>query len=712
MIDAHVHEHTHVDAHEPPRCSILAEGGTPLERVHAKKIIPLRENGNLLLCTLLLGNTVVNAFLAILLAELSSGWIGLATSSLLIVSCGEILPQSLCVKHGLKIGSSLVPVVRFVTMLLFPLTWPISKVLDLLLGEDMGNVYNIQKLKRLIAIHAENPEAQQVSELTPQDKKFLMGALEYRDKSVSDVMTSIGQTYCLDIGEKLDFQLMVDIYKCGFTRIPVFESAQGNIVGILYVKDLILLDPEDEIELKSLLTFHGKGVDFVDQDTPLGEVFKMFIKGLSHIMVAYERDETNGGGSNHSGVDEMERTPSQQSLVDHAVDCEKGEGGKSAAAAAAATKGVVVIDHGEKQAEKKHVYSVSKYPKGRVVGIITLEDVLEEVLQTEIVDETDQYESNASDRRIARKGEHRHNIAAFLDVVNPKQWKEERISVQEMKAITSFLCMNVAEFRRFMLTSQAGAIGVSDRGTNIIGSNEVLENLIRRSRIIEYHDVDDNSAGASNANVDTSPNTKLHHSQMSGANGEEIYPLYKKGKATNVFSLVLSGKVIVRAGVERFESDLGPWSFLGSNSMVQPAYVPDFDADAIRPFRILQISRSDFLAATRATLVRHKTLDAKQRRRLSKQQASGASAAPAMASNASARAASRSLGEHDGVGTSDVRIEESDDEGPERHGVYDQDGQRQHRSSSDGHLHNRRTRASSGEYLSSIDDPGNQSDVL
>jgi len=233
----------------------------------------------------------------------------------------------------------------------------------------------------------------------------------------------------------------------------------------------------------------------------------------------------------------------------------------------------------------------------------------------------------------------------------------------------------------------------------------VLENLIRRSRIIEYHDVDDNSAGASNANVDTSPNTKLHHSQMSGANGEEIYPLYKKGKATNVFSLVLSGKVIVRAGVERFESDLGPWSFLGSNSMVQPAYVPDFDADAIRPFRILQISRSDFLAATRATLVRHKTLDAKQRRRLSKQQASGASAAPAMASNASTRATSRSLGEHDGVGASDVRIEESDDEGLERHAVYDQDGQRQHRSSSDGHLNNRRTRASSGEYLSSIDVP-------
>ena len=227
-----------------------------------------------------------------------------------------------------------------------------------------------------------------------------MGALEYRNKSVANVMTDINQTYCLEIGEKLDFQLMVDIYKSGFTRVPVYDTHRGNIIGVLFVKDLILLDPEDEIELKSLLSFHGKGVDFVDENTPLGEVFKMFIKGLSHIMVAYRND---GDKLALEVRPDGDSSPKKKLVANGGGD---GDG-----------DGVITAPAGT------GFYEVSKLSKGSVTGIITLEDVLEEVLQTEIVDETDQYESNASDRRIARKGQgrFRQNLSAFFDVVNPKQ---------------------------------------------------------------------------------------------------------------------------------------------------------------------------------------------------------------------------------------------------------------------------------------------------
>lgn len=48
-------------------------GGSAQEAKHARKIKPIRENGNLLLCTLLFGNVAVNTILSIILAEITSG---------------------------------------------------------------------------------------------------------------------------------------------------------------------------------------------------------------------------------------------------------------------------------------------------------------------------------------------------------------------------------------------------------------------------------------------------------------------------------------------------------------------------------------------------------------------------------------------------------------------------------------------------------------
>ena len=64
------------------------------EKRDAARIKPLRERGNLLLCTLLLGNTLVNAMIAILLSDMTSGIVGGLVTTGLIVIFGEIIPQS------------------------------------------------------------------------------------------------------------------------------------------------------------------------------------------------------------------------------------------------------------------------------------------------------------------------------------------------------------------------------------------------------------------------------------------------------------------------------------------------------------------------------------------------------------------------------------------------------------------------------------------
>jgi metal transporter CNNM len=59
---------------------VIESAGDPKEREYAKQILPLRRRGNLLLCTLLLGNTLVNNAVSILLADLTSGIVGLIAS--------------------------------------------------------------------------------------------------------------------------------------------------------------------------------------------------------------------------------------------------------------------------------------------------------------------------------------------------------------------------------------------------------------------------------------------------------------------------------------------------------------------------------------------------------------------------------------------------------------------------------------------------------
>ena len=66
--------------------------------------------------------------------------------------------------------------------LLSPITWPISKVLDCMLGRDIGNVYSRDELKQLIQIHVMDPDAQAESGLTSADQRLIVGALDYKTK--------------------------------------------------------------------------------------------------------------------------------------------------------------------------------------------------------------------------------------------------------------------------------------------------------------------------------------------------------------------------------------------------------------------------------------------------------------------------------------------------------------------------------------------------
>jgi metal transporter CNNM len=113
-------------------------GDDPIQAKYARAILPIRQNGNVLLCTLLLGNVSVNSLLSILMADMTSGLVGFFSSTLLIVIFGEIVPQAACSRYALFVGYHTLYIVRFFILIFYIMAFPLGWCLDQVLGEDLG----------------------------------------------------------------------------------------------------------------------------------------------------------------------------------------------------------------------------------------------------------------------------------------------------------------------------------------------------------------------------------------------------------------------------------------------------------------------------------------------------------------------------------------------------------------------------------------------
>lgn len=211
---------------DPTTLKLVMESGSTKQRIYAKLIYCVRKYGNYLLCTLLLGNVLVNSTLTILLdSVLGSGLYAVASSTIVIVICGEIVPQAICSRHALTIGAYTIWLTWIFMFVTFPLSFPISIVLHFILGKEIGSVYTRDELLGLLKVTEDHHD------IGKDEVQIISGALKFKEKKAEDVMTKFEYVYCLDIQCVLDFKTIREIYDSGFSRIPVFEETKCNIVG-------------------------------------------------------------------------------------------------------------------------------------------------------------------------------------------------------------------------------------------------------------------------------------------------------------------------------------------------------------------------------------------------------------------------------------------------------------------------------------------------
>ena len=488
---------------DPVGLEIVIGSGSELDSKYARTIYPLRKRGNLLLCVLLLGNVAVNVLLSILMADKTSGIVGFFVSTGIIVLFGEIIPQSVCSRYGLAVGYYTMWIVWLLLIFLFPISWPISLILDWILGREIGTIYSRKELKKLVEIHG----GHHVSDITHAEGTILSGALDFSTKPVSEVMTPLENVFMLEVDQRLDFDTTKMILEQGYSRVPIFEKNPQQIVGLLLVKDLALISTQSAPPIRELLPHFNRHLPRVFDDVLLGDMLKEFKAGRSHMAVVRRIMNEDGPGD----------------------------------------------------------------PFYENVGVITLEDIIEEIINDEIIDETDIYidtrsKTTVRGRQLVEYGhlddEESTSDASTASLVTPHHVGPSTITPDERDRVVAFLSQHVALFSPQSVAPM------------------VLSKLVDQSLVL---------------------NLEVGHADNPAS------LLYQPSKEATFMTLVLRGELqVVTLNNDRYPLRASPNStdfpILGLNAIKQGTFFPDFTAwCSSSETRILQINRYRYHASLHAT---------------------------------------------------------------------------------------------------------------
>jgi metal transporter CNNM len=247
----------------------------------ASVVYRLRKNGNLLLCTILIGNVLVNNILAIYMSEMFSGTMAVIVATSLVVVFGEILPQAICSRYPLEIGSKAAPVFRIFMAALWIICWPLSKIMDYFLGPEPPVRHTKFEIGEMIRDH----QMDNSTDIDEREAKTVMGALTFSDKTAREVMTPKKNVYRFYDDQKLDAALIDSIIEKGHTRVPVFKSKKDQVVGVVLVKNLLGVRRGTKIINKANAPIT------VNDNTKLDDILEIFRTARQHLLVVVDEHE-------------------------------------------------------------------------------------------------------------------------------------------------------------------------------------------------------------------------------------------------------------------------------------------------------------------------------------------------------------------------------------------------------------------------------------
>lgn len=271
------------------RLNKLAEEGNK----SAKKLIKLTSQPTVFLATIQTGVTLCGFFASAILAKIFPIWavqlskatswntntafitvviLGTVALSFVMIVFGKLFPKRLSEHHNESLALGFASIISLLSKILYPIVILLSKISDFLIKlcgiKQENNLENVteEEIRMMVDVGEEKGVIEQ------SEKDMINNIFEFDDRNVSEIMTHRMDVVAVDKNASFD-TILNDAMESGYSRIPVYEEDIDNIIGIIYVKDLLKnINSPEKFTIKDTM----REALFVPESTSCTELLKVF----------------------------------------------------------------------------------------------------------------------------------------------------------------------------------------------------------------------------------------------------------------------------------------------------------------------------------------------------------------------------------------------------------------------------------------------------
>ena len=234
------------------RLKTLAEEGNR----RAKTALEVLDKYGKMLSAILIGNNIVNlsaSALATTLAIHIHFTVGIATAILTVVILifGEIVPKNMAMINSEKMALLYASMISGLMKLLTPLIFVIDS-----LAKGIMMLFRVDADKKTAMTENELRTYVEVGHedgvIESEEREMIYNVFDFGDAVAKDVM--IPRIDMVTVDKEATYEEVMEVFKdCMYTRIPVFEEDKDNIIGLINIKDFILVEDKAKFKISDIL---------------------------------------------------------------------------------------------------------------------------------------------------------------------------------------------------------------------------------------------------------------------------------------------------------------------------------------------------------------------------------------------------------------------------------------------------------------------------